>query len=178
MTKGSHQSGDQQHDLESNTSTESPSWTPCWPPKNPTKHQSWTASNDTGENANPTNLDFALRERYGEEIDSFKELIVKSEVENNRIAKRQKRPKTGGRQAGTPNRCTTELRNMIMGALNAGKGGQAYLEECKHSEDASVRVAFINLVKQLLPKDVKVTDPVSIRVITGIDPALGEPGAN
>ena len=36
-------------------------------------------------------------------------------------------PKTGGREKGTPNKVTKQLKELILGALD-GVGGQAYLE--------------------------------------------------
>lgn len=52
----------------------------------------------------------------------------------------------GGRQKGTPNKMTKDVKEMILGALNA-KGGQKYLEK---QADANP-VAFMTLVGKVLP---------------------------
>lgn len=57
--------------------------------------------------------------------------------------------KTGGRVAGTPNKNTAQLTEMIRNALTA-VGGQAYLE--KQAKENPV--AFISLLKAILPKNV------------------------
>lgn len=59
--------------------------------------------------------------------------------------------KTGGRSAGTPNKATKELKDMIQGALDA-KGGQAWLEQQMDESPA----AFMTLLGKILPKDVNV----------------------
>jgi len=58
------------------------------------------------------------------------------------------RAKTGGRIKGTPNRITVDLKEMILGALNA-KGGQAYLEKCADENP----VAFMSLLGRILPME-------------------------
>lgn len=59
--------------------------------------------------------------------------------------------KTGGRQKGTPNRITGDLRAMVEGALS-DVGGQAYLAEQARENPA----AFLNLVGKCMPKDIQV----------------------
>lgn len=57
---------------------------------------------------------------------------------------------TAGRKAGVPNKITTDLKNMILGALEkaGGKGGgEAYLE--KQAKENPV--AFMTLVGKVLP---------------------------
>lgn len=75
------------------------------------------------------------------------------------------RVKTGGRKAGTPNKITTDLREMVLGAL-AKAGGQKYLET-----QATVNpVAFLSMLGKCLPKEVKIegeaTMSVTIRRLT------------
>jgi len=52
----------------------------------------------------------------------------------------------GGRQKGTPNKLSGELKGMILGALDA-KGGQAYLER-QADENPT---AFMTLIGKVLP---------------------------
>lgn len=54
----------------------------------------------------------------------------------------------GGRQKGTPNKVTGDVRAMVLGALDAA-GGQKYLQQ-----QATVNPqAFMGLVGKCLPKD-------------------------
>lgn len=57
--------------------------------------------------------------------------------------------KTGGRQKGTPNKATKELKDMILGALD-GQGGEEYLQRVADSHPA----AFLALVGKVLPMQV------------------------
>lgn len=57
-----------------------------------------------------------------------------------------KKPKTGGRQKGVPNKMTTQLREMILGALN-DVGGQKYL--AKQAKDNPG--PFMTLLGKVLP---------------------------
>lgn len=59
-------------------------------------------------------------------------------------------PKTGGRVAGTPNKITADLRDMILGALE-DVGGRAYLAS-KAEENPG---PFLALVGKCLPKEIK-----------------------
>jgi len=54
--------------------------------------------------------------------------------------------KTGGRQKGSVNKVSGDLRNMILGAL-AGAGGEAYLQRQAEQNPA----AFLTLVGKVLP---------------------------
>lgn len=69
-----------------------------------------------------------------------------SKVEGNR------RPKTGGRKKGTPNKTTAALKDMIMTALDGAheEGGIAYLRE----QAAKSPAAFLTLVGKVLPLQV------------------------
>lgn len=74
----------------------------------------------------------------------------------------KKGERRGGRQAGTPNKITGELREMILGAL-AAAGGQTYLET-QARENPS---AFLTLVGKILPTRVsgeESGEPVTLRV--------------
>ena len=67
--------------------------------------------------------------------------------------KGRKRPEGAGRRAGTPNQVTKELKDMIMGALEA-QGGQKYLEL-----QAMINPGpFMSLIAKLLPKDVALSN--------------------
>ena len=55
-------------------------------------------------------------------------------------------PKTGGRQAGTPNKISADVRAMVLAALDRA-GGEDYLLE---QATANPR-AFLSLVGRLLP---------------------------
>lgn len=80
------------------------------------------------------------------------------------MAKGGKRP-GAGRRKGVPNRTTTELKDMILGAL-AGAGGVEYLQR-----QASVSpAAFMTLVGKVLPMTVagdKDAPPVKLEVTWG-----------
>lgn len=56
----------------------------------------------------------------------------------------------GGRQKGTPNKLTSDLRAMVLGALEDA-GGRGYL--AKQAEENPI--AFLALVSKLLPRDIK-----------------------
>ncbi len=58
--------------------------------------------------------------------------------------------KRAGRKPGVPNKVTTELREMILGALDEA-GGQAYLVEQARDNPQ----AFLGLVGRTLPKEIK-----------------------
>lgn len=80
------------------------------------------------------------------------------------MAKPKGSPKTGGRQKGTPNKITGDLRSMVLGALE-GAGGQAYLQR---QADTSP-TAFLSLLGKCLPKEITGANgeplvPGSIRV--------------
>lgn len=64
--------------------------------------------------------------------------------------KGQPRPAKGGRKAGTPNKVTKELKDMILGALDEA-GGQKYLQG---QADANP-TAFLTLLGKVLPSEIK-----------------------
>jgi hypothetical protein len=67
--------------------------------------------------------------------------------------------KTGGRQAGTPNKITGELKDMILTALT-NKGGVSYLE--KQADETPN--AFLGLVGKILPLQVTGEDGKAVPV--------------
>lgn len=71
--------------------------------------------------------------------------MASSEVGENRT----KKPKTGGRKAGTPNKVTKELKDMILGALS-DVGGQDYLVKQAKKNPAT----FMTLLGKVLPMQV------------------------
>jgi len=58
-------------------------------------------------------------------------------------------PRSGGRKKGVPNKNTTELKEMILAALD-GAGGQAYLQQ----QAAANPSAFMTLIGKVLPLQV------------------------
>ena len=60
-----------------------------------------------------------------------------------------KRKKTGGRQKGTQNKLTGQLKEMILGALSDA-GGQKYLAKCAEENPG----AFLALLGKVLPMQV------------------------
>lgn len=69
---------------------------------------------------------------------------------------RPKKPKTGGRTKGTPNKNTAELKEIIRSALDEA-GGIDYLVGVAQSHPA----AFCSLIGKIIPADVKATLSVS-----------------
>lgn len=68
-------------------------------------------------------------------------------------------PKTGGgSRKGIPNKLTTDLKGMILGALNRA-GGEDYLLAQAHAENPT---PFLALVGKCLPKDMNVTANVTL----------------
>lgn len=65
-----------------------------------------------------------------------------------------------GRRFGVPNRINKELREMVLGALES-VGGQGYLEEQARKSKPE---AFLRLVGQCLPRDVKITAPMALKI--------------
>lgn len=79
---------------------------------------------------------------------------------------KRKRKKTGGRQPGSPNKMTKELKGMILEALD-GAGGVEYLITQAHEKPA----AFLALVGKVLP--LQVTGTVDGQVIHRIELVAG-----
>jgi hypothetical protein len=66
------------------------------------------------------------------------------------MAKPRGSQKTGGRQKGTPNKVTADLRTAILGALEA-KGGQQYLEDVAANDPRT----FCALLGKVLPMQIQ-----------------------
>lgn len=66
----------------------------------------------------------------------------------------RKRQKTGGRQKGTPNKVTKELKETILAALD-GAGGVGYLQDTAKSHPA----AFLALIGKVLPMTIQGPNP-------------------
>jgi len=72
--------------------------------------------------------------------------------------------KTGGRVAGTPNKMTSDLRGMILGAL-AGAGGQDYLQRQADENPG----AFLTLIGKVLPTTLETGEGgLVIQIVTGV----------
>jgi len=78
-------------------------------------------------------------------------------------------PKLGGRQKGTPNKSTIDLKNMILGALDDA-GGQDYLKRQAIENPG----AFLTLVGKILPKDINANVEGSLK-ITNITRTIIDP---
>jgi hypothetical protein len=63
--------------------------------------------------------------------------------------KKHKREKTGGRTAGTPNKLTSTVKMMVLGALDA-LGGQKWLVKQAKAHPQ----AFMQMLKQIIPTQV------------------------
>ena len=68
-------------------------------------------------------------------------------------------PKTGGRKKNTPNKLTSELKDMILNALNT-VGGEAYLVKCAENNPQ----AFLTLVGKVLPLQVTGKDGQDLKL--------------
>jgi hypothetical protein len=67
-----------------------------------------------------------------------------------------KRKKVAGRVAGTPNKVTKEIKDMIQGALEQA-GGQAYL----YQQALENPTAFMTLIGKILPKNIDVNAEIN-----------------
>ena len=91
------------------------------------------------------------------------------------MMKKGGRRENAGRKKGVPNKINTDLKNMILGALNRAdsKGGEQYLVE----QSKKNPVAFLSLVGKVLPMTIAgdpanpLTHNVSI-TITPVKPKL------
>lgn len=72
-------------------------------------------------------------------------------ADDDRIGEGRRGP---GRPPGSVNKITRELREMILGALDA-VGGQEYLVKCAQANPA----AFLTLIGKILPKDIALKTP-------------------
>lgn len=74
-----------------------------------------------------------------------------------------KRQKTGGRKAGTPNKVTGAVRDMILGALDE-MGGQQWLVKQANENP----VAFMTLLGKVLPTQIQGDSENPLQVISMI----------
>ena len=79
-------------------------------------------------------------------------------------------PKTGGRERGTPNKVTKQLKELILGALD-GVGGQAYLE--RQAEENPT--AFLAVVGRILPMTVAGDLDNPLKVFTQVAYVIVDP---
>ena len=63
-------------------------------------------------------------------------------------------PKTGGRQKGSGNVTTKELKELILGALHSAPGGGQKWLELQRDENP---VAFLSILSKTLPRDMTVS---------------------
>jgi hypothetical protein len=71
------------------------------------------------------------------------------------------KPAGSGRGKGVTNKNTTDLKEMVFGALNAGEGGTAFLTQQKTDNP----VAFMNLLSKFVPRDLKVDGDMKITIV-------------
>jgi hypothetical protein len=67
---------------------------------------------------------------------------------------KNKRPKTGGRQKGTPNKLTSELKELI-GAFTVGNWGQ-FVKAVNSLDPKEQAEVFIKLLKYVVPAQQKI----------------------
>ena len=79
-------------------------------------------------------------------------------------------PKTGGREKGTPNKVTKQLKELILAALD-GVGGQAYLE--RQAEENPT--AFLTLIGKVLPMTVAGDSDNPLKVFTQVAYVIVDP---
>lgn len=79
--------------------------------------------------------------------------------------------KTGGRQKGTPNKVTTDVKEMVLAALNRA-GGEQYLARQAEENPAS----FMALVGRIIPSQVRASlsggeqgEPISVQHLEAIE---------
>jgi len=79
-------------------------------------------------------------------------------------------PKTGGREKGTPNKVTKQLKELILGALDDA-GGQAYLE--RQAEENPT--AFLTLIGKVLPTTLSGDAENPLKVFTQVAYVIVDP---
>lgn len=81
---------------------------------------------------------------------------------------KKKRKKTGGREAGTPNKLTSTVKMMVLGALTK-LGGEKWLERMarKHPQ------AFMQMLRQVMPT--QVVGDVNCRFVAEMPPPETDP---
>lgn len=81
---------------------------------------------------------------------------------------KKKRKKTGGREAGTPNKLTSTVKMMVLAALDK-KGGQRWLER----QMDKYPQAFMTLLGKILPT--QVVGDMSYRYVAEMPPPETDP---
>ena len=79
-------------------------------------------------------------------------------------------PKTGGREKGTPNKVTKQLKELILGALDDA-GGQAYL--MRQAEENPT--AFLTLIGKVLPTTLSGDSDNPLKVFTQVAYVIVDP---
>jgi len=88
------------------------------------------------------------------------------------IVDQNRRVKTGGRKAGTPNKVTAQLKEDILAALS-GAGGIDYLQQVAGSHPA----AFLSLIGKVLPMTVEGPGADGAHVFTVIERRIVKAGS-
>jgi hypothetical protein len=70
------------------------------------------------------------------------------------------KPEGSGRQKGSLNKNTTDLKAMFFDALNEGQGGVAFLISQKYENP----IAFMNLYGKFVPRDLVVEMDANMRI--------------
>jgi hypothetical protein len=94
-------------------------------------------------------------------------MTAPSKVEGNR------RPKTGGRVKGTPNKTSAALKDMILQALDEA-GGVQYLK----TTAATNAAAFLTLVGKVLPLQVAGDADNPLKMVHTVERVIVRPPAN
>jgi hypothetical protein len=70
--------------------------------------------------------------------------------------------KAGGRQKGTPNKATAEIRDMLRQALDESGGVEYFVKQAKENP-----VSFNTLIAKIIPADInaKLTGNITIKVV-------------
>ena len=79
-------------------------------------------------------------------------------------------PKTGGRQAGTPNKLSADVRVMVLAALNRA-GGEDYLVQQAIANPA----AFLTLIGKVLPTRLSGDPDNPVRAVARIEYVIVDP---
>ena len=77
----------------------------------------------------------------------------------------------GGSRKGKPNKQTAALKDMILGALNSGAGGEAWLTQQRRDNP----VAFMQLIGKVLPTTLAGDPSAPLAVIGKIELVAVEP---
>jgi len=87
-------------------------------------------------------------------------------MKSSKVTEKSRQNLTGGSRKGVPNKVTSDVKSMILGALQKA-GGEAYLLE--RANDPKTATAFMALVGRVLPKEIK-ADVAATHVIGNLTP--------